>query len=134
MIRKLFVLLILEILVGANAGVTFRLVESRYTAALWTGSIFLLLGLGILYWAYNKLKYKRAPLFWVSLVHTFVFSIPILFTRALSFSDEPLVAVMGIDAAAMHRAASTCFGLLVAATIFELIRQIWLTKAKKPRN
>ncbi|MEK6555100.1 MAG: hypothetical protein AABZ31_07670 [Bdellovibrionota bacterium] len=134
MIRKLLVLLVLEFLVGVNAGLTFRLVESRYYAALWTGSCFLFLGIGLLYWTYKNLNWRRTPLFWVAFVHTFVFSIPILLTRILSLSDEPLTTVMGIEAPLMHKAASYCFTLLLAATIFEIINQFLIMRAKKPRH
>lgn len=134
MIRSYFGFLVFEILVGLNAGITFSLLESRYQAALWTGGWFLILGLSLIYWTARQAAPKKNPLLWLSVIHTFLFSLPILATRALTVSNEPLQTILGFPAPAFHKAASYCFFALIVVTAYQLFSQVQRLKAKKPRT
>lgn len=112
---------ILEILVGVNAGVTFAMVESRYTAALWTGACFAVLGFVLIYWSFY---HSRKIMLAVALIHTLVFSLPIWLTRAMTQNDLPLDTVMGVPGPLVHKAASGVYWLLVAVTVVELAKII----------
>ena len=126
-LRQLFLFLLAEILVGANAGITFSVVESRYAAAVWTGFCFLALGLALVFWSY---RHKRWFLFGFAIVHTFVMSLPIWITRVLTRSDEPLEFILGMPGPSVHRAASALYTFLIVITILE-IAAIYLKKIKR---
>lgn len=119
--NQLIGFLILEILVGVNAGVTFALVESRYMAALWTGACFAALGFVLIYWSFY---HSRKIMLAVALVHTLVLSLPIWLTRMMTQNDLPLDTVMGVPGPLVHKIATGVYWVLVAATVVELAKII----------
>lgn len=131
MLRKLALILILEVLVAANAGFSFQLFP-RFVAGLWAGSCFVALGLFILHYLYHWNFKSRSVLFWLAMVHTFVFSIPMLAARLTTPSDESVSNVLFVPIQYFHKTSTWAFLLMGLATLIEVIREIIRMKKKKP--
>jgi len=119
-----FYIFIAQILVGINAGLSFAFLPSRYVAALWAGTAFLLLGLGIIFVIYKIRKFKSA-LLWVAVIHVVVFSIPLLGARLLD-STTPFDQMMfwGITGPGFHQLSTKFYGFFVVVTVIEGLLQI----------
>lgn len=132
MLRKLALILLLEIAVGANAGISFRLLD-RYTAGLWAGACFVALGLFILTYFFKWDFKSRTPLFWVAFIHTFGFAIPILAQRLMVPADESVTRVLWLPMDYFHKTSTRVYGALIAATLFEVVREILRMRRKNPK-
>jgi hypothetical protein len=132
MLRKLAIILVLEILVGINAGLSFKLFE-LFPAALWAGSCFLALGLFILTYVYRWNFKSKAPLFWIALVHTVVFAVPMVVQRLMVPPTESISQVFGLPMFYFHKTSTWVYGLMFLATLFEIGREIARMRKKNPK-
>lgn len=122
------VILIAQILAGLNAGLSFSLLESRYVAALWAGSVFLLLGCGIATAIWRKRKW-RSVLFWVAVLHIVIFSIPLLGSRILDpvtpFEDMTFWGIAGPE---FHKISERFYSIFILVTVLE---GLWAWRAAR---
>lgn len=110
---------IAQILVGVNAGASFALIPSRYLAALWAGTAFLLLGLGVI-WSIFKIRRWKSALLWVALVHVVIFSIPLLGSRILD-STTPFdqMTFWGVTGPEFHMLSTKFYGFFILIAVIE---------------
>jgi hypothetical protein len=132
MLRKLALVLGLEILVGINAGLSFKIFE-RFTAALWAGSCFLLLGLFILTHLYHWNFKSKSLLFWLAIVHTFIFSFPMLIARAITPAGEDVLQVLMLPMVHFHKTSTVNYALMFGATLLEMALEIARMRKKNPK-
>lgn len=122
--QSFILLLILEIIVGINAGAAFSLISHRFLAAVVASTGFLILGLFI-FWLTYRLGLKKMPyLFAGNCLYMFGSVLPLMGTRLMDPSNEKLETIIGIDAKLFHNASEKIFLILVLLTVFELIRSI----------
>lgn len=132
MLRKLSWLLILELIVAANAGASFHFLD-RYTAGLWAGACFVSVGILIL-WRFFKWNFQsRSPLFWVAVAHTFVFAIPLFVARLTTPPDERIQSVLYFPVDLFHHFSTATYLLLMVATLLEMGLQIRRMRKKTPK-
>lgn len=114
-----FYIFIAQILVGVNAGASFALLPSRYVAALWAGTVFLFLGLGIIAVIFKVRRWKSA-LLWVALIHVIIFSIPLLGSRILD-STTPFDQMLfwGVPGPEFHKLSTQFYGFFIVITVIE---------------
>jgi hypothetical protein len=132
MLRKLALVLILEILVGINAGLSFNFFE-RFTAALWAGSCFLALGVFILTYLFHWNFKTKSLLFWVAIVHTFVFSVPLLVARAITPAEQNVPQVLMIPMVHFHKASTVNYAVMIGATLLAMALEIVRMRKKNPK-
>ena len=117
--KTYLIILIAQILAGLNAGLSFSLLESRYLAALWAGSVFLILGCGIAVTVWRQRRWKSV-LFWVALIHVIVFSIPLLGSRILDpvtpFEDMTFWGIVGPE---FHQLSTRFYTFFIIVTVLE---------------
>ena len=112
-------ILIAQILAGLNAGLSFSLLESRYLAALWAGSVFLILGCAIVVVLWRKRRWQSV-LFWVALIHVLVFSIPLLGSRILDPATPfENMTFWGIAGPEFHQLSTQFYGFFIVVTVLE---------------
>lgn len=114
---------VLVLLGGANAGLVFSLIESRYTAALAAGSGFVLVGLFLvaLIWSHQK------PFIWwtfyTSHLHLFLVSLPMISVRVLnpSVPFEEL-SVLGLAGPEFHQYSTFFYQFMLLGVVVDAAR------------
>ena len=121
--RDLIFILVLELLAIAVAGLSFALISSKLIAGFVAGAYFVGFALVALDRVRRWPRALRSLTLYPLLVHLFVISIPLLVTRAIH-ADEGFVdlRVLGLSGPEFHRASTTVFGILIAATVVDLLR------------
>lgn len=122
--KEYFLLIVIQILAGINAGFAFSFFEERFTAAMVASTGFLLVGLLNLLQTIKAPKTKASALFWVNLVFLFGTVLPLFIGRILDQSNEKLETIIGIDAQIFHRASETIFLLLIVSTLIDGFRAL----------
>ena len=139
MIRVLSLILILQFLAGFNAGWSFRNLD-HYIAGFWAGSVFLVLGLFVFFWALRRPKMGRrlrglkSPLLWTAGIHTFVSSLPLFVMRLVTPREEAVTQVMGFSMASFHQFSVYVFWAFIAATAIELLDELYQMIKKRPKR
>ncbi len=122
-------LLIFEILIVAAVPFIFKYIEPKRIAALGAGSLFVILGISVLY---GSLKYKalRKTFFTVAgCLHLFLVSVPMLAARIYFFdTDFDHIQIMGLDAPDFHKYSEYVYIALLCATIYQFVKQLRQTK------
>jgi hypothetical protein len=112
--------------------VAFRMLPDPRMAGSMTGPVFLLSGalpfLGILV---RRTSFKNFS-FWLSLVFTLFFSVPMLWKRFMLYGvDFKDITYYGISSGIFHRLSGFVFLVVMAALIVDLIRLRRQEKASK---
>jgi hypothetical protein len=110
----------LEILGAMNAGLVFRIFQSKMTAAIIAGSVFNLIGLIILFRGWqSRPEGPRCWTFRVALVHVLIFSAPMLALRLFFFDrDFSEIHYLGLNGPHFHKAAEMVYLMLMPRSEF----------------
>ena len=112
-----FELVVIGLVVGA-----FKLIPERLVAGAVAGTIFVLLGLFIVRSGWKD-RTKRTASFWMGCVHLFGSSLPLMITRLLNSSGSfEQVDVLGLPGPVFHRVSTTIYLVMMAATVWDLVR------------
>lgn len=128
---KLF--LVLEVMTVPAVILIFKSIESRVTAGLIAGSLFIALGVFLFFKNLSWVNYLRSPVFWFVVIHLFFIAIPLLLFRTLNL-DTPFeeLKIIGIPGPTFHRISENVFTVLVVMTVAEFVQaRIKLSKSYK---
>lgn len=117
------------VLGGANAGIVFSVLESRFTAALVAGGGFVLVGLYLisLVWSADK------PWLWVTFytghIHLVLISIPMIWAR-VSSPETPFaeIRVLGLDGPDFHQYSAYFYQLMLLGVVVDSARYYYFRK------
>ena len=131
--KSWIVAVVLILLGGANAGVVFATLESKFTAGMVAGSGFITVGLYLvrMVWSHEK------PLGWLSFytghVHLFVISIPMVTVRVLN-PDTPFeqLSLLGLPGPEFHTYSAHFYKLLLLAALVDGVRFYFTNKKAAP--
>ena len=128
--KVFFVFLGLELLAVAVAGASFALISSRLVAGLVAGAYFISSSAWMLGRIWRTPTRWRTWTLYPLLIHLFVVSLPMVITRLVhadaEFGD---VRIWGLPGPVFHKLSTNVFGVLIAATVVDLIRA---ARAKSP--
>ena len=130
MSRVFLRLLITEILVIPIVTIFFKIVENRMLAGAMAGGVFVALGLFIFFEGMRSRFVRRSATFALGCIHLFVISLPLMITRlansALAFDQ---VLVLGLPGPLFHQISTGIYFVLMAATVFDMVRSRKLARA-----
>lgn len=122
-------LLIFEILIVAAVPFIFRYIEPKRIAALWAGSLFVILGISVLYGSLKYETLRRTFFTLVGGIHLFIVSVPMLAARIYFFdTDFDQIQIMGLGAPQFHKYSEWVYIGLLFTTIYQLYRHSKETK------
>ncbi len=133
--RELMLFFTLELVAILVAGLSFKFIESRFSAGMVAGAFFIISGFYMLLkaWAWrDRLKaFIIPPLF----THLFLISIPIMVVRLLNrdVNFEELT-VWGVPGPMFHRISTNVFAVLILATIVDWLRSPQASRRKRKKN
>jgi len=112
--------LILEILTVPIVITVFKTVEPRKTAAVFAGSLFLSLGVFIIF--KSRYAFKSITLY-AALIHLCFFSAPMLLKRVLFWNEGfDRIQFYGMTGTEFHKIAEYAFVLLFMASAIDCLR------------
>ncbi len=120
-----WLLLILEVAAGINAGLVFRLFD-RGLAGVVGGTVFTLLALLAVY-VVQKNAGRFRTIGMVLSILFLVLSVLLWTTRLLLPLEQPVTHVLGIPLSLYHPASTSTFFLLVIFTVVQIVLQ-WRTR------
>lgn len=116
-------LLILEFAVIGVVAAIFKIVTARLYAGAMAGTLFVALGVWIVFWGLRIQAVRRSASFVVGAIHLFLVALPMMIVRFLNVSAEFAdVKIFGLSGPAFHRLSSVVYLLLIAATLFDWYR------------
>ena len=120
---SLWLILGLEILTAPVVIAIFKNIEEREKAGLIAGVYFVLSGSWIFIRNLKWYEFKKSPVFWLSAVHLFFISVPLLTTRVLTLGTSfEEISVLGIPGPQFHKVSERILLALTVATIYEIWR------------
>ncbi len=121
-LKKLF---IFEILVIIAVPFIFKWIEPKKIAALFAGTLFVILGVTVLVGCLKHKSLRRSPLLFLGLIHLFVLSVPMLAMRIYHFDlDFDQISIFGMAGPDYHHYSVWVFMALMIATLYEWIRRL----------
>ncbi len=115
-------LLVLQILVSAVVVFVFRLVESRFSAGMIAGSLFVLLGVAVVSAGFAGKIRRSSGTFLLGCVHLFGVALPMIATRALQAGAEfSQVYVLGMPGPVFHKLSTRLYLLMMVVTLVEAV-------------
>ena len=127
-------ILIFEILIVAAVPFIFKMIEPKKVAALFAGSLFVTLGVCVIYGSLKYSTLRKTFYTAVGGIHLFVVSIPMLAARIFFFdTDFNQIQILGMGAPDFHKYSEWVYMALLFATMYELGRRIgpWAKKETK---
>ncbi|MCB0413940.1 MAG: hypothetical protein KDD50_06380 [Bdellovibrionales bacterium] len=112
----------LQLLVGLSVGIIFSTLPLKI-AALIAASLFLSLGLFMLYSSLKLTNTLKSLLFWSALIHTFVFTLPMLSMRLLHW-DRAFNEIewLGVKATTLHNYSTPFYKFMMLFTLIDIFR------------
>lgn len=123
--RDLQIFLGLQMVAALNAVAAFKLIELRWQAGIVAGSIFVLVGIWMVFKTLKWPQKTKMLSFYTVRVHTWLFALPMLITRLRYIGhDFNEFNFFGVPAAQYHRAAEAVFLMMLVSTIIDWIRVV----------
>lgn len=121
--KLLSVFLFFEFLTVVYVMGVFKLIADRQIAALFAGSGFILLGVGISWFSFKSKARFQLVSFWAALIFLGSIAVPMMIVRLWSWGTPfELVSIFGIPGPKFHGLSNTIYMLLVAATVLDRLR------------
>ena len=124
--KRFIWLLVAELLIVAVVPIIFITIHDRFSAGMVAGTIFIAIGVYIVFLGFKDLTFRRSLSFFAGLLHLFVSALPLFITRLIEYSkgfDD--VQVLGLPGPAFHQLSTTIFSILILATVTDLTRAWW---------
>jgi hypothetical protein len=121
--RVFNIIFISEVVAMVFAMAVFRLIEPKMLAALFAGSMFVLLGLEILAFGVFRPELRKTFTFPLGMLHLFVMAIPLLAMRVYHYgTDFSAIHVWGLPGPVFHHVSEFLYLGLMAGTAADRIR------------
>jgi len=122
-VRDLTLFLGLQLFAVIWAGICFSFIESRLLAGALAGGYFVLSGLFMAWRSWRWQNKWRSATIYPLFVHVFAISLPMVVARFMQAGTGfEAVTILGLGGPTFHRISSWVFGVLVLATLIDLIR------------
>ena len=120
--KKYGMRLVAELIVVALVPLIFRFIENRLYAGMVAGTVFILVGLYVIWPGVRQPDERKCFSFWAGLLHLVVSGLPLLVTRVLNASSKfEDVMVLGLPGPVFHRFSTAIFSVLLIATSLDLL-------------
>jgi hypothetical protein len=121
--RRFAIFLALELATMAAVLVLFRSVEPKKLAAIWAGSLFVALGLGMVALGAFSASFRASWTFRLGCAHLFVTSLPLLIARLASYGEEfQQIKIWEVPGPVFHGLSEALYLALIGATLVDLMR------------
>ncbi len=125
-------LLIFEILIVVAVPFIFKWIEPKKVAALFAGSLFVALGVSVVFGGYKYKILRKSFFSLMGAIHLLLISLPMFVSRIYFFNtDFDQIQIFGIAAPKFHRYSEWVYMGLLLATLFEFVMSIRRQGTKK---